>query len=373
MKKYLVFELKKILLPLIALTAIMSIVYIITMSNIWLDTQNHIRGAFLEPILWPLLFASLIVPMFVFSFKNDPRALDCIYTLPINRKKIYLVKSIVAVVLVLVSFVISFWLGILTLAFRAPTNVNFIYYLPTFLIFSMISVLVIGLSSFMFTRANRNIDGAIFVVFGLFALLILVAPFITVIEMSGTNIDIIIRRSWLDVGHYNLFALYQSLINTMERLLIIPTFFRPVILPQQVAVMVTVGIIFFVACILFWVGLIFTPNMQKAEEAGNDSNSLFGYKTFIPFMTISLMATVISRIWIRTAAAFIPITIIVSTIIVYVIYIIYRRSFKIKKVDLILGVSSILIGVLLGVIGFLIINWGWWDGTIGTPGFILLY
>ena len=85
--------------------------------------------------------------------------------------------------------------------------------------------------------------------------------------------------------------------------------------------------------------LIVLSKKEKAEKALDISDSYFAYKVIIPLYTFLLALT--------SQELFV---IVFATIAGYIGYVIYRRSFKIRKIDIIILSSTILTSVIYGVL-----------------------
>ena len=122
MIRYLKYELKKNFWTLVVLTAIAVIVYVVTVSTSKLFSTGT-YGIFNQDPQISLIYTILgifcaVVPVLMYSFKMNKRSVDAFYSLPIKKEKMYLVKTLMGLLLVLIPYTIAYWLGFLTIALR---------------------------------------------------------------------------------------------------------------------------------------------------------------------------------------------------------------------------------------------------------------
>ena len=95
-----------------------------------------------------------------------------------------------------------------------------------------------------------------------------------------------------------------------------------------------------IACLVL---LCFTFRKQRVEKVEDISTSPIGYKFLIPFYVISVI------LW-----EYDPLVVTVGVIVMLIAYIIYRRTFRIKKWDIIMIGITILIGIGVGIAQYVI-------------------
>ncbi|MDE5593009.1 MAG: hypothetical protein K2I75_03650, partial [Clostridiales bacterium] len=167
MKKYFVYELKKSMFVMCALAVIATAVYIISVisqiddidsafrfSHYYISTIVTLGGAF-----------SVLVPIWKLAYRMKKRSVDLYYSLPLSHTKILAVKLLVGLVVLFASFTVAFWIGSFT-AMAALSKYEFIYmYFKSvnfvLLYFSLLipMAVIYVVTAFIFTRANRLIDG----------------------------------------------------------------------------------------------------------------------------------------------------------------------------------------------------------------------
>ena len=111
MIRYLKYELKKNFWTLVVLTAIAVIVYVVTVSTSKLFSTGT-YGIFNQDPQISLIYTILgifcaVVPVLMYSFKMNKRSVDAFYSLPIKKEKMYLVKTLMGLLLVLIPYTIA--------------------------------------------------------------------------------------------------------------------------------------------------------------------------------------------------------------------------------------------------------------------------
>jgi hypothetical protein len=105
--------------------------------------------------------------------------------------------------------------------------------------------------------------------------------------------------------------------------------------------LVSIGI-FLVLGIISFILMVTIKKYEKSEDSMDISNSWFSYKVMLPTFIVVLSALCVSG----SGAIFLILVAIPS----YIGYAIYRRNFKLKLCDVITIISSIVGGLILGVL-----------------------
>lgn len=126
MKRYFRYEFVKNLKMLGLLTAICSVVYVVTMasSRLIAPGTNQPWPSRISVVYALLGILSFVVPALMYSFKMNKRSADVFYSLPLKREKIYLVKTLVGLILVLLPYTVAYFLGFITVALREPVSLT---------------------------------------------------------------------------------------------------------------------------------------------------------------------------------------------------------------------------------------------------------
>lgn len=343
MMKYLWYEIKKNLSAILIITGICTLIYTLTVSTMEMSntyTYENWHGqlvtvtdvyepafSFIASVLGLLCFA---VPTMVYSFKMDKRAVDCYYALPLKKEKLYLAKTLLGLILIIVPFTVAYWVGFLALSLREGNPYNMGYYLPAYFGMIAYAVLLFGFNSFFFTRANKAGDGIafMFAYTFLFAFIVLCFCGIFEIEMSNDFTKAMLSfispagMIWFDVNMGSLITGNTSFsgITWSPWMFITPI------------VMGAAG----------YFGLFFSLRFERAENAEQISNSWFGYKLLIPLITALFIGLIGETLTILALAA-IAVGSIVCTIA-------YKRTFRLDRWDWLRIGIGLLAGVILSLI-----------------------
>jgi hypothetical protein len=131
-------------------------------EGIFIGESYYVCDPNLGYVIGALLLLCYIVPILTYSFKMNKRSVDAYYSLPLRKEKLYFVKTLVGLFLVLAPFTIAYWGGFLTLLCRKGNPYEMIWYVPAYFVFLLLAVFVFGINAFFYTRANRVWDGLVF-------------------------------------------------------------------------------------------------------------------------------------------------------------------------------------------------------------------
>ena len=332
--KFFCFEIKKHLWALIVLAAVCTLPYIAELSTMQLSyVSKHYGTGELITVLHSseigLAFFALgalcyLSPVLVYSFKMNKRGVDAYYALPLKKEKLYFVKTMVGLLLVLVPYTLMYWSGFLTLLFRAENPYNMFWYLPGYFGGAMFGICLFGLNAFLFTRANKISDGVVFMVAYIPFFLMLYEYATTVFHYRLTSDD---YENFITFGGLTNFG---NVINNL-------------ILGNQSAIFSPLTFVVMPVLGVAGYALLFALlRYEKGENAEQVSNSWFGYKLLIPTYTAFLLALNVRAfeiIWFCT--------IVVAAIVATVVY---QRKFKfhLKWWGMISG--ALVLGVVLGLL-----------------------
>lgn len=337
MLRYFKYELKKNILPIIILTFISCLIYLAAIANAnfvyyypnGIDSGYETRGTSSLVTIPAIILCVLctIVPVMLFSFKMNKRSVDGFYSLPLRREKIYLVKSLIGLILIFVPYITSYWLGFIATAIK-PNLFSLVQFIPLFFISIPLAVLLFGINSFAFTRANRYEDGIIFIAMFAFLFVVLIEFIFNIFPTR--NIDSSYWFTYSPIIY--TFSKYNSLISKTGG-------WSNYAYVYEWLLYLFAGLTG-VAC---WFGLFFTLKKEKAENAEQNSTSWFGYRTMIP----AYMVLVLSLLDFSSYLVLYYVFILVAGIILYIMY---RRTFKLKLIDWMVILLSIVLGLLLSMI-----------------------
>ena len=309
--KFFCFELKKRLWALIVLAAVCALPYIAELSTMELIYvyPHHETGELITVLNSTQIAAAILAlgalcylsPVLVYSFKMSKRGVDAYYALPLKKEKLYLVKTLVGLLLVLVPFTVMYWSGFLTLLFRAGNPYDMFWYLPAYFGSVLLGICLFGLNAFLFTRGNTVADGIVFMI-AYIPLFLMIYEYAT--NLFGSRLQSSYENFITFGGLIEFGNKMSSLISRYENVTFSPLTF--VVLP----VLGTLGYALLFALLPY----------EKGENAEQVSDSWFGYKILIPIYTAFLLALNLSTfdiIWFFTIAM----AAIVATVV-------YQRKFK---------------------------------------------
>lgn len=341
MRKYFLYELKKHLWTLVILTAAIALPNIITLGSaaMYWEVYPEAGGGIMERYItnpqwewsiWGLLLLLFIVPTIVYSFKMTKRGVDGYYALPLKKEKLYFVATMVGLILVLVPFTVSYWGGFIALLVRPDNPYDMVYFLPTYLGVVFFAVFLYGINAFVFTRANRTSDGVIFMLAYAF------------IGMLAYEYVWYVYKS--NYGHglhfsYSVQSAFTFGCGILE-------------FTQEMSDLITHGTGNF-DCLGLWLGVAIAAGTlcyfllfkllcyEKGENAEQNSDSWFGYKTLIPaYVGLGLAAN--GAIAEAGSVIFLLIAALVGTIV-------HKRTFRLKGMDLLPLIVGVGAGIFLSL------------------------
>lgn len=352
MKKYFIYSLKKNFLILACFTLFCVIMYVVPIAThnytMWNDSiptfDNFVRlpNLYYSNISVALGIMSVLIPLFMFSYKMNKRSVDMFYSLPISKKKILAVNFLVGLILMYASYSIAFLWGFITVALKVK-RLYLIYYLYLYLASLIPAFITYSFASFIFTRANTFVDGIVSLVGAIF---IVVTFVLTLTELADP-------MKWTTYTDCFLFFPFVPLEEAT-------TAFGSAVISGNVAMWFDSSaswkyqsqsdLCTLISCIMWTlisiamtIALIITENRSKAENCGQISQSAFCYKIQIPAYTVMLLATAVAG-----SANFTALCAIIFG--AFVMCIIYMRTIKIGWKYTIIMISCAVLGIILGAI-----------------------
>lgn len=330
MKKYFIYELKKNSYVIGVFSLILVVLHIAPILITDSKMLEHNYGFTLLSVYIGVLAA--IVPMWLTRYKMKKRSVDLYYALPLSHTKILAVKFLFGLIAIFVPYTVVFWFGALCLIAKIGYAINAVWFVSLFFA-SLIPIYIIySVSAFVFTRANRGVDGFVFLIFWCFALSLLVFFLQTLVDADD---------------------FYPAYFLPFEPLYVVTSYFQDRIyfdsltggMLNERKICMSVG--FVVTALMSagaTVGLLLTERKAKAENVGQISDSWFGYKIMIPFYTVCLTGLCILDSYLSAL-----IIILIATTMFFT-SVLYRRSIKIGKNQAITLSVSLLAGVILAIV-----------------------
>lgn len=278
----------------------------------------------------------IVIVIFRFSSLRNPKEVDLYYALPISRRKLYLVHSLFGFVQLLIVWTIMFILGFITLLILSHGYYREGFFFLLYFIVIFYLIILYGITSFVFLRANTIFDGIAFIL--LFHTLFLF------ISLFFSNNLIGVFRAF---GVNPFYSLERWTTYLLSMTALTPSNFATEYLVRTLPAVITNTLVFMGLSIFCYVYNYNMIEQEKTENIGQISDSKFGYRLYIPLSiifgvsTVSLFGGII--IWLING-------ILVSA--GFIGFFIFRRTAKIKLID----VGYILVSVIIGIILEILIN-----------------
>lgn len=284
-----------------------------------------------NPFIYLSILLSVIVtiiPVMEFSFKMKRRSVDLYYSLPIKRIKLYICKYFVGLAEFLILYIPQWLISFIWLA--TLPSVSNIYDLSYSIYFMLLSIgygiLIYTFLTFFYSMGNTLIDGIIFMA--------LASCFLP--TLMNVMYSLILGANYSDRTFYmRWFFIYSPLFDISGKM-------HSNMIGGTYGDINILGIILNIAlAILASIAFFFIHSEKNnAELVGDESDTIFGYKLFIPLYMVTsfkLISSSISALWVVIGLAG------------YLFYCIYRKSFRIKRNDIITLGVSIIIGLLIAI------------------------
>ncbi len=342
-KRYFVYQIKQSVLRTIVFTVLSVMICMsITGSYIAPEMDMH-KSTGIEMLATVLGLFCTLVPMLELSCFKNRRNLDTLYFFPIKRERMALAHYLSGAAQIFVIYTVSFIAIWLTLVFK--TKCFSLEYMPLYYVCSLVvGAILYSIVCFILGEANTVADGVIFVTLWFFVIYVLaIAVRTSVLRPFLTDTEV-----WVDTANFsgwgalyapinNLTVIFQGLIesNHQSNYYDYTATYAQIYLSQayMFGVWAVVGL---AAAFGFFVRF----KRKGAHMAGESSDSIFGYRLLIPVYGYSLLLMYSD--------------LDIMTIIIFVLmlagYFIYRRSFRIKKSDIIIiacGILPMILSVIL--------------------------
>ena len=284
-----------------------------------------------NPFIYLSIILSVIVtiiPIMEFSFKMKRRSVDLYYSLPIKRIKLYICKYFVGLAEFLILYIPQWLISFIWLAtLPSVSNIYDMSYSIYFMLASIgYGILIYTFLTFFYSMGNTLVDGIIFMA--------LASCFLP--TLMNVMYSLILGANYSDRTFYmRWFFIYSPLFDISGKM-------HSNMIGGNYGDINILGIILNIAlAILASIAFFFIHSEKNnAELVGDESDTIFGYKLFIPLYMITsfkLISSSISALWVVIGLAG------------YLFYCIYRKSFRIKRNDIITLGVSIIIGLLIAI------------------------
>jgi len=341
-KRYFIYRTKQSILRTIIFTTLSVMMCLSAVNNSISYEYDFTKSASLESVASILGILCFLIPILELSGFKNRRNLDTLYFFPIKRERMALVHYLCGFLQIFVVYTVSFVALWLTLVFK--TDCFSLKYMPLYYICLLAAgAVVYSVCCFLFGEANTEADGVVFLVlwtFVIFLLMYTVRIYVLRALLEETEFwpfDSHAEWAPLYAPINNLTVIFQNLIETNRQRdpYSYTNSYAARYLSQayMFAVWAALGL-----AAAF--GFFFRFKRKSAHLAGEVSNSVFGYKLLIPLYGYSLLL-MYSDIEIMSIVVF---------ALVLTGYFLYRRSFKIKKSDIIVIACGIIPMIVSGLL-----------------------
>ncbi len=332
--RYLSYRLRQSLLRTVIFAAIALIItQLIVKDQLEVKSQYFDTGVYLQSTFMGIL--ATVIPILECAGLKQRRNLDTLYSFAINRKSMALAYYFSGLIQLLLVYTVSFWYHIILIADRIDMT-----YVPVFYFLSLLAGLFMyHIFMYLNQKANSLFDGIAFCIAGMFLLCLCVEAYNLIYESCyvAINNKFLVGQARYDMPDSSWGIVYAPINNmTVD--------FEKLINPNRRQYKEFTFDQFFRESAIYWLfwllsgfaclwGYIHSFLHKGAQKVGDISDSFVGYKLFIPFYAyLGLFLLGDTDYWAVALcmAAF------------YIAYVIYRRSFKIRRSDLILLACGIL-------------------------------
>lgn len=349
---YFRYSLKKVFVEMLTLTvfALMTVHFSVDQSLIYIGEGPDRMLSLIDcdVCLWVLSailgILAVVLPLLRLSVFKSRRNVDTLYSFPLSRRKMVTVQLMVGIVEMLCAFTLSYLYFIFLYKLKAGAF-HLFWLLPNYFVALAGGLILYFFVAFFFWQGNTVADGIVFVV-GFAG-----APVLFMMDLSEvlSTENLLTPAAWgFPFWHLNNTTVWfhnKVMLSSLENLELIGgdqvvNAYRWEM--QELSKDCHMYIVWLVVAIILASALFWLVGKSKAEKAGDISDSFLGYRTLVPFYGYSLLL-IFSR---EGVLAF--------SLIIYLLmavgYILYRRSFKLRKSDWIclgVGVVPIVIGSMI--------------------------
>lgn len=323
--RYLLYRLKNSVLRTLIFTALSVAICLIGISMRNGSSEPKYCESGLYMLATALCITASIVPLFELSGLKNRRNLDTLFFFPIKREKMATVHFISGFVQVFTIYTVTWGASYLWLAL----NTNYYalgYMIPYYLLSLSLAFVIYSIYCFLFMQANTTADGVLFCLLWIFlpAFVSLVLDVVWHVEIAG---------KWAEWGIMytpmnHLTIIFQDLIEINH-----PTRWDGLV--ENIMEHWYMFVIWGAAGLVAANAYLFSFVHKGAEQAGEISNSPFGYAVLIPAYGYCLIQI--------SMGIFVPLLIVMYLGVMLSGYLIYRRGFKFKVPDIIVTVIGLIL------------------------------
>ena len=358
--RYLRYGLEKSLWRTVIFTAISVTFTLITVRSNISVTEDRYKTAGLYMLAVLISVFAAIIPMLELSEFKNRRNLDTLYFFPIERKSMALVHFVSGFIQLAVIYTVTFathfgYLLVTTDCFSLG------YMIPYYFATLAIGLVMYSFFCFTFSQGNTVADGVIISLLWAFVGYVVLATLFQEVIGSFAKIGFSYDNVTGEATYNQLYKTYLKLMqlydwgNVFAPISNTTTIFTRLVESNRYSEMqLTKANGYARQWYMFaaWggvgvataIGYVVGFCRRGAQMAGEISSSWFAYKTLIPIYGYSLLLSLATNQSIDYLLVLIAVMMIIG-------YVIYRRSFRLKKSDVIVlvcGIIPIIMGYMLG-------------------------
>ena len=354
MRKYFLYELKKARWQLIIITAIFTILFgtiaavmspQTAVTNYVDDTVTMVTNPTLNFFIGGAMnLMCFVAPVLVYQFKMNKRTVDCYYALPLKKQKLYFVKTLIGLLLVLIPFTVAYWATFLIFLMKPNNPYNMGWFVPAYFGMIFFALCLYGFNAFAFTRGNSIVDG-IALMMGYQAVLFL----IVLLPWVWSQGDLFNAKYLLDfipgwgqiffTLHMEAKIIGTNVLNdygSVDFNMNVMTFLMPALRGGA-----GFGLFFFLL------------KYDRAEDSQQTSDSWLAYKTLIPIFAATIIG-LIEGMLLELSLSVSLVVFVMFAISVFVLCIVWRRKFAFGKTGWIVFGISLGAAVIISIITWLV-------------------
>ena len=290
-----------------------------------LSLTNIGTGLYILAVI--LGIACTLIPMLETDCFKNRRNLDTLYFLPISRFKLALAHYLSGWIQIMVIYTVSFvWAAVCISDYARYFHL--FYLLPYYFLSLLIGLILYSIFMFLFGEGNSSADGLVFCILGMFALLLIFCVINEISWSYSKKYPLIEEWGCVYTPLNNLTVLFQNKMYVDGSL----NWNYHIRTEKQIRETMYMFAAWGGIGIASAVGYFVTFVRKGAEKIGDVSESWFGYKIMIPLYAYSAFLLVGTE----------GIIGILILILMLMGYFIYRRSFRLRKNDLIVIAFSLI-------------------------------
>ena len=340
LRKYLFYRIKNSVLKTLIFTSLSILITQIVLREC-IDSnkvENRDSGLYMFAVILGIV-ASVIPFLELAGFKNR-RNLDTLFFFPIKREKMAIAVYLSGLLQVITIYTVTYAVGFIFLSVKTDCFA-LVYMIPYYFLSLLLGAVIYSVFMFLFSEANTVADGVLFCLLWIYLLCMVGDTVVWAcvdLEMGYTEA----QSMAMDLTGWGIiYAPINNLTVLFQELIEIHRSSRWDNSAEEVREYLYMFFVWGVIGIAAAVGYVYRFAKKGAEKAGEISESWFGYRILIPiygycliFLTTESCVSVYSVLsWLIFALMIIG-------------YIVYRRSFRLKKSDI--------CGIVAGMIPFIL-------------------